>query len=92
LTEDELNRFGHSVADALTLIVGLFSEATARVPTAVHLAAAYRARQQTRPDPVRDNLLIDAVRLAVLKAQNAAPADPVVQDLVATFLPGQRRQ
>lgn len=48
LTEDELQRFGASVSDALTIVVGLLAEAAGRVPTAVHLEAAYRAQQQTR--------------------------------------------
>lgn len=91
LTEDELQRFGESVSDALTIVVGLMAEAVGRRQFALHFASAYSARQQTRPDHVRDSLLLDALRLVLVKARNAHPDDPDIQTLAASVLGEQKR-
>jgi aromatic ring-opening dioxygenase LigB subunit len=92
LTEDELQRFGESVSDALTIVIGVLAQVVGSRTIALNLLEAMEGRKQVRPDHVRDSLLSDALVLALVKARNDHPDDQPLQSLAASVLGSQTKQ
>lgn len=84
MSSAEARQLERSIAEAMTILVGLLAEAAGAQPLAYHMGAALHAAEQRQPNAVRDRLLDEAFRLVLLKAMRAAPDDPVLKDLHAS--------
>lgn len=85
VTTDDLEALERATTQALAIVIGLLAEAVGSQKLTYHFAGALQAAAQAQPNGQRDRLLEDAYRLVVLKAQRAAPDDPVIQELHANL-------
>lgn len=90
VTEAQFEQFVEANSQALMVLSGLIADVAGHVKTAVHLEARAAAYAEMQPNPIRDRMLGQLVRSALITARNTAPTDPVVQSLCAKWLPVQR--